>query len=129
METSSHKQIEYFDGSVPLINGEYHQEPVDKYNNCQRIQLFLLLFLYHNQSNIYVTKLENFNPWVNVESTKKAEANGYVEKIKHKKRTVTDNDREKIVRLQELGDKVDYKAIDRILDKNPSTTRKLLGKS
>ena len=64
-----------------------------------------------------------------MESTKKAEANGYVEKIRQKKRTVTDNDREKIVRLQELGDKVDYKAIARILDKNPSTIRKLLGKS
>lgn len=129
METSSHKEIEYIDGSVPLLNDEYHQEAVEKYQQLPRNSTFPTpVSLSQSKQNLRdETKALKALIECGKQLRKKAEANGYVEKIRQKKRTVTDNDRKQIERFyKELGDKVDYKAIARILDKNPSTIRKLL---
>ena len=129
METSSHKEIEYIDGSVPLLNDEYHQEAVEKYQQLPRNSTFPTpVSLSQSKQNLRdETKALKALIECGKQLRKKAEANGYVEKIRQKKRTVTDNDRKEIERFyKELGDKVDYKAIARILDKNPSTIRKLL---
>lgn len=58
---------------------------------------------------------------------KKAKASSFVEKIRQKKRPVTDDNRRLMVCFfKELGKKTDYGAIARILDKNLSTIWKLL---
>ncbi len=129
MASPSHKEIEYIDGSVPLLNDEYHQEAVEKYQTLPRnssipntVSLAQSKKELRDESKALQALVE-----YGKQLRKKAEANGFVEKIRQKKRTVTDENRKEIVRFfKELGDKADYRAIARILDKNPSTIRKLL---
>ena len=124
METSSHKEIEYIDGSIPLLNNEYYQE-VGKYQQLPgNLSFPIPVSLLQSKQNLRdETRALKVLAGCGKQLRKKTETNDYVKKIKQKKRTVTDNDRKQIERFyKELGDKVDYKAIARTL----STIRKIL---
>lgn len=114
---------------MPLLNNEYHQEPVEKYQTLPRNSSI------PNTVSLAQSKKELCDESRGLQALveygkhlrKKAEANGFVKKIRQKKETVIDEHRREIARFfKELEEKANYMAIARILDKSPSTIRKLL---